>query len=72
MYTTFLSGLPSDGRAFDVAVLMEVYEHIPPADYPAVLRNLHQVIRPPVGQLLIFIPTPLLLRNGFLHTVRFI
>ncbi len=41
---------------FDVAVLVEVFEHIPPGDASKVLANLHRVLRPG-GQLIISVPS---------------
>ncbi len=47
---------PSMAQPFDVVVMVEVYEHIPPPDCPAVLHNLRQVMRPD-GTLIISVPS---------------
>jgi SAM-dependent methyltransferase len=52
-----LPGLAPD--SFDAAVLVEVYEHLPPADCPLVLANLHRLLKPG-GLLIVSVPTKLL------------
>jgi len=42
--------------SFDAVVLVEVYEHIPPADCPQVLANLHSLLKPG-GAFIISVPT---------------
>lgn len=49
-------GLPINH--FDAVVMMEVYEHIPPADCPTVLQHLRQVMRDN-GRLIISVPSKL-------------
>jgi 2-polyprenyl-3-methyl-5-hydroxy-6-metoxy-1,4-benzoquinol methylase len=44
--------------AFDAAVMMEVYEHIPPEDCPAVLHNIHTLLKEN-GRFIISVPTHL-------------
>jgi 2-polyprenyl-3-methyl-5-hydroxy-6-metoxy-1,4-benzoquinol methylase len=44
---------------FDAVTMVEVYEHIPPDDCPAVLANLHTVLRPG-GRIIISVPSNLL------------
>jgi 2-polyprenyl-3-methyl-5-hydroxy-6-metoxy-1,4-benzoquinol methylase len=48
--------LPDGPASFDAAVLMEVYEHIPPQDCPAVLKNLATLLRPG-GTLIVSVPS---------------
>jgi SAM-dependent methyltransferase len=52
-----LPGLAPD--SFDAAVLVEVYEHLPPRDCPQVLANLHRLLKPG-GLLIVSVPTKLL------------
>lgn len=46
----------SMAQPFDVVVMVEVYEHIPPSDCPAVLRHLRQVMQAD-GRLIISVPS---------------
>jgi len=48
-----------DKGQFDAVVMVEVYEHIPPEDCPAVLANVYDVLQPG-GILIISVPSRLL------------